>query len=360
MDSAISCKQCGLPAATSGIRVSQAGRCSYCEFVDEIPIDLFDTDKHRRLFEDRINAIRGKYEYDAIVGISGGKDGVYVLHRLVRDYGLRVLAATYDNEFLSDEVKAAVDRVIAIYNVDHYSYKPTHLRSLYRGILKAIGVPCYACAMAGYYIAINALLEKRIPLFVHGRSPFQMFRNLSAESYKKDPFFTLVKSNLQEFNPSYLIDVYQTGYSNIEQLMAFLPLDPGEKEGILDEFFRPLTRVDLDFVPEGFAFFLIEPYDENRIRDRLMKESGYIAPPSHQDCVIHNAANYLSASHFGVSVDVLEAAVMRRRGLMDRAVFEALLAQRQRESQDPTEEIKRELKLMLDKLDMKADDLAKR
>ena len=93
------CQTCGLPSNTLGITIDESATCCYCAFDKENRYDLYNSKRYKRLFESRIETIRGKYEYDALVGVSGGKDGAYVLHQLVRKYDLKALTYTFDNEF---------------------------------------------------------------------------------------------------------------------------------------------------------------------------------------------------------------------------------------------------------------------
>lgn len=300
------------------------GLCSYCDFYRRLPLNILDTERHRSLFERRLERIRGKYPYDALVGISGGKDGAYVLHRLVKDYGLRVLAFTFDNGFLSEEACGNIRHLVDIYRVDHLFYRPMHLLPLYRSIVRKAAVPCHACAMGGYYRALALLIEQKIPLFVHGRSPAQMFRNLDRNTFEQDPYFSLIRSNFEEYDPSGLQRGYRRLLEGVQKGLGELDLEPTDRQSIDHEFFAPLGRIEADFVPESFAFFLTERYDEDRIRTVLREQAGYVAPTSHSDCLVHNAANYLSAAQYSVSVAVMETASRVRLGELDPSVVEHL------------------------------------
>jgi hypothetical protein len=352
------CKTCGLPSNTKRISFNNKGICSYCEFYNNFGVNLYDVNHVKDLFQKRIDTIKGKYEYDALVGISGGKDGAYVLHRLVRDYGLKVLTVTYDNQFMGEGVRGRIDSLTKEYNVDHFYYYPENLKSLYKGILKVAGVPCDACAMTGYYGAIKISLERKIPFFVHGRSTFQMLRNLDEKTYKKDPFFALLKTNLEEYKPKKIMKLYKKMYNSIRWRIMLLPnISLKDKIGIIREFFTPLSKIKSDFVPESFAYFLTEEYDEPKIRKILKEEGGYVSPPSHEDCKIHNAANYLFSLQQNIAIDVLETAAMVRKGFADKKEFEELFEQRKKELETPSEEIKKELDLVLDTLDIDYGDV---
>jgi predicted PP-loop superfamily ATPase len=91
------------------------------------------------LFE-QIKASPDKHErdYDVIVALSGGKDSTYTLKMLARDYGLRCLAVTIENGFLSDTAVENCYRVTERLETDLILFKPstTFMRSMYRESIK--------------------------------------------------------------------------------------------------------------------------------------------------------------------------------------------------------------------------------
>ncbi|HEY5958448.1 MAG TPA: hypothetical protein VIV60_17915 [Polyangiaceae bacterium] len=361
----IRCQRCGLPFPFRQVslvpRIVHAdddGLCSFCAFHRESPVDLFDHERYRSLFEERLARVRGKYEYDALVGISGGKDGAYVLHRLTRHYGLRVLAFTFDNGFLNPTATDKIRELAAIYGVDHLFYHPTHLTALYRAIIRQAAVPCHACAMGGYYVALAIQLKERIPLFVHGRSPYQMLRNLDRSAFDDDPYFALIRSNLDAYDSTRLASAYARMYEGIVQSLDHLALNAEERLGILDEFFSPLAKMTEDFVPESFAYFLTEHYDEATIRSALLEEAGYACLSSHDDCLIHNAANYLTARQYGVSVHAMETATMLRVGHASESMVHPILQKESPERLRRQSVVDEELQLMCHTLDLTQADVA--
>jgi hypothetical protein len=351
------CPTCGLPLFIQKALIKQTGSCSYCEFHRNNGRQIYNYARNKQLFMDRLESVRGKYAYDAMVGISGGKDGVFVLHKLVRDYRLKVLALTYDNEFMAKDVRRHIEQIVKTYQVDHAFYRSPNLTGFYRGVMATLGIPCFACATAGYYMSFKVALERNIPFIVHGRSPYQMFRNLDANTYDNDIFFAFIRTNLVPYDAEFIKSGYVKAYHSIKTMVGSLPLDQVEKDSIMKEYFDPLLDMRNDFVPESLAYFLTEPYDEKAIRTTLQQEAGYTAPGSHSDCTIHNVANYLTAVPDGISVDVLEAAVMRRNGLMGKDEYETLLQQRKREVEHPTEQIGAELSILCNHLGIKPEQI---
>ncbi len=53
----------------------------------------------------------GKSAYDALCCYSGGKDSTYMLKMMVRQMGLKVLAFTLDNGFITDQSKQNIEKL---------------------------------------------------------------------------------------------------------------------------------------------------------------------------------------------------------------------------------------------------------
>ena len=113
------CKICLNDNSVRNISFNSEGICCFCENYGKIKYKLDDQSSLKRLFEQRIEGVREKYVYDAAVGISGGKDSVYVLYSLVKDYGLHVKAFTMNNGFLSTKARENIDRVVSQLGVEH-------------------------------------------------------------------------------------------------------------------------------------------------------------------------------------------------------------------------------------------------
>jgi hypothetical protein len=99
------------------------------------------------------HAGRGKGRWDALVLFSGGKDSVYMLSRLKKEYsGLRLLLMTWNNGFYS---KVALDRsrdIAAKLDLDHVVFKPSSsvYKTLYRYTLQNV-------EMKGSYQTVDRL-----------------------------------------------------------------------------------------------------------------------------------------------------------------------------------------------------------
>ncbi|HEU0014581.1 MAG TPA: hypothetical protein VFQ45_12900 [Longimicrobium sp.] len=119
--------------------------------------------------------------HDAIVLNSGGKDSLYMIVRLLRDFpGLRLLSVSYDNGFLNELSVRNIQAVCAARGVESLVVKPDP--AIYRAIIgagmRAAGtVGCYRVdSMDGAIfrdLASALAVERRIPLVFCGHTAAQ-------------------------------------------------------------------------------------------------------------------------------------------------------------------------------------------
>ena len=319
-----SCQRCLLTSQYRQIQFDRWGICNYCRTYDGLEENLMAFDSHAKLLEERLNLLRGKYEYDCLVGISGGKDSSYVAYRLKKRYGLRILTFTFDNGFLTEEAKQNIQHLVKKLEVDHFFHKPdwTFYRECYRQSIWHFGYPCPVCAYSSYAFMNKVAFEKRIPLCVHGRSPSQMFKELLEESL--DPFLPFVRNNLSPYDVRSNRETAREVFRRSESMMKrFLP-DRRLREKFRSEFFPDRNTYERRaLLPEFLGLFLYETYDEGDIKATLARELGGSPPSdprvlSHSDCRIHDAAMFLYHQVFGYSLLSLELSVMVRQGHLEK------------------------------------------
>ena len=313
------CRRCLLPAGKFHVRLDESGLCNYCRHWDETRAKIFDFERNRPLLVDRLERYRGRLHYDAAVGMSGGKDSAYVLHRLTSVYEANVLAITFDNGFLTDYAWRNIREIGRASGVDHFVYRPDweSYREFYRAALCKLGDPCAACSIGGYILSVRGCRDLRVPFFIHGRSPMQMLRHWYPGT--RDLGIGVVRGNLSEYAVHSLHALYRRIHRRMQLLLLYLLPKPRVRRRILHELFgRDLRRDDL--VPEFLGFFLFEPYDEVAIVDHLEAlDAGYRRPENHSilghgDCLIHDAAAFLYERHHGVSRVLPDLAAMLRQG----------------------------------------------
>jgi hypothetical protein len=307
------CVQCTNDASVADIEFDGAGVCSLCRAFEAWRERLSDRERLSAIWRERVLERRGRGNYDAICGLSGGKDSAYVLYQLVREHGLRVRALTFDNGFLTDWARANIARVVEDLGVDHAVVKlpPPALSMLCMASLKAVGGICTACAFSTFTSLLSGAVKNDIPLVIHGRSPAQTLRYFSPTS--RDPFVPFLHAGLR---PSHEVDAVATYESVIERLKQNLP---PSAMALFAQFF-PKYR---DTPPDFLAYFLYHPYDEAAILGYLKSETSWQAPPefqalAHYDCAACDASNYLFERAEGRPHNMPEVGAAVRIGKMSR------------------------------------------
>ncbi|OHD64029.1 MAG: hypothetical protein A2176_05395 [Spirochaetes bacterium RBG_13_51_14] len=318
------CSKCILPANFRNIYFDKNNTCNYCNTYDLLKDKLCNYDYLKKLLIERFDSVRGKYEYDCLVGISGGKDSCYIAYTLVKDYNLRVLTFTYNNGFLSDYAKRNIDLVIKKLKLDHFYYSvdwSIHGK-FYKSAIEKLGLPCLGCSYLGGILMNKLAYERRIPFFVHGRSRAQMFKELAPGSL--DAFVPFIKCNISPYNIHNVKNAGSDALAMAFKLLNRVIPDEAHKKKIIENFFPDLHSYFNDAqIPEFLAFFLYEQYDEKKMMDILERELGWKRPDStdilgHQDCIIHDAAIHLNYQVLGYPLLAQELSVMVRENDLTR------------------------------------------
>ncbi len=170
------CARCGIESSYPDIDFDDRDVCTMC-----VAFDVFE-DNARRYFRTMpdFEAVTRRMRdarhprYDCIALASGGKDSSYMLHELV-GRGLRVLALTLDNGYLSDEALANVDRVCTALGVDSEVLTTPHMKEIFADSLRRHSNVCHGCFKTIYTLSMQRAREEGIGFIVTGLSRGQIF-----------------------------------------------------------------------------------------------------------------------------------------------------------------------------------------
>lgn len=155
------CSQCVISSHVPYITLTD-GVCNLCHEHNKLRANDDETLWQKKYVEHQRNELdqllkshqgKGRDRYDALVLFSGGKDSVYMLSRLRKEYpGLRILLMTWDNGFYSILSLQRCEEVAAKLDLDHIVYKPRSsvYKTLYRYTLKNV-------EMKGSYQTVDRL-----------------------------------------------------------------------------------------------------------------------------------------------------------------------------------------------------------
>jgi hypothetical protein len=353
------CSRCTLPSNFRNIKFDKNGVCNFCHNHDKYIEKFRRFSLAERNFLEQVEANRGKFQYDCAVGLSGGKDTTYVLYKLVRDYNLKVLAITFNNNFQNEIAKNDIKFVVDDLNVDHVviSYeKDLHYR-LYKEAAIQFGWPCIACSFLGFGLMQRYCFDHKIPFFVHGMARSQMLRELSRHSHHTYlPMYTI---NYRPFNFSEYLKLVKFMRKSMDRIIKMFIKGKVEREEFTKKhFIDPATCEQQQFVPQFIAYFLMHDYNEPEIiafmkKDVLKDQSKELKEYHHYDCLGYPAFMYIYKQVFGWSLLEFEIASDVRDGKIsrDRALE---LIKNEKEVQTIPEE---SFGLFCSKINMSRDDL---
>jgi len=135
------CTRCIYDAAVPSIRFDEAGVCNYCRQADmldrEYPTGAEGEARLQKMVAEMKAAGRGR-RYDALIGVSGGCDSSYLLHRMSA-YGLRLLAVHFDNTWDSTIATENIHNVLEKLGIDLFTIVVDNKEydDIYRSFFKA-------------------------------------------------------------------------------------------------------------------------------------------------------------------------------------------------------------------------------
>jgi len=319
------CNRCVLNSNFVDVKFDNYGICNYCRTYDKLKVKLNDFSTNRKLLEDRFNSIKGKYDYDCLVGLSGGKDSSFVTYQLKEKYGLKILAVTFDNGFLTDYAKENIRRTVKKLNIEHMFLKldPKLLQEYFRQSILRFGYPCIACTSIGFAFINKLAFERNIPFCIHGYSRGQMFHVLLKASC--DPFLLpFVVNNLSPYNIQKNKKVVKRTLAKIKSQFKTMIKDKTTRKKFYEILLPDMKKLDsADFYPELLGYFVYEKYDLNNILETIKRELDWSSPENqsswgHFDCSIHEAVAYLYYQIHGHSLLSSQLSVMVREGDITR------------------------------------------
>jgi amino acid adenylation domain-containing protein len=183
------CAKCGLPSNYPGAGFDAEGVCGFCRsfdtYRDKAQAYFRSLDELRQVFDQAKADSTG--DYDCLVLYSGGKDSTYALAHVV-GMGMRVLAFTLDNGYLSEQAKDNIRRVVEALHVDHVFGTTPFMRDIFAESLRRNSNVCNGCFKTIYTLSMNLAKQKGIACIVTGLSRGQLFETRLADLYQNNVF----------------------------------------------------------------------------------------------------------------------------------------------------------------------------
>lgn len=118
------CTRCLYDDTISTIRFDENGVCNFCNQYDLMEQQYPTGEKGRKQLEiifDQIKKDGKGKKYDCVIGVSGGCDSSYLLH-IAKEFGLRPLAAHFDNTWNSRIAVENIECVLKKLDIDLFTH----------------------------------------------------------------------------------------------------------------------------------------------------------------------------------------------------------------------------------------------
>ena len=119
------CSRCICDNTIPAITFDSAGVCSLCHMHDSFDQAFPNDERGAVALDQKFQKIKkdgiGK-KYDCIIGISGGRDSIYLLYLAVTRWKLRPLAVHYDNTWNTSIATENIRKVLTKLKIDLYGH----------------------------------------------------------------------------------------------------------------------------------------------------------------------------------------------------------------------------------------------
>lgn len=182
------CKRCGISSNYPEIKFDENNVCLLCKNYTKYEGRARAWFKTMPELQELVDEVQSNStgKYDCIVLLSGGKDSTYALARLA-DMGLRILAYTLDNGYISDSAKTNIAKVCETLHIDHEFGQTSAMREIFSDSLNRFSNVCNGCFKTIYTLALLRANELGIKCIFTGLSRGQFFETRLTEDILTSP-----------------------------------------------------------------------------------------------------------------------------------------------------------------------------
>lgn len=304
------CSRCILTGSFPGISFDDQGVCNFCRAYKPETVSDDAKLKYEEKFLALVDEKRSRSGYDLLMAYSGGKDSTYTLDLFVNRYGLKVLALTFDNTFISERSFVNMRNVTAALGVDHLILRPNPrtLKTIFRAAaakelysakaMERASTICTSCIGLVKAVMLRTALEKGIPFIGFGWSPGQA--PIQASVMRTNPALTRATQKT-------IAEPLNCVVGSAEALSQYF---------VTDEQFDNPERFPWNIHPLAFL-----EYDEEKMLEHNRKlgwEKPLDTDPNSSNCLLNAFANQVHCDRYGFHPYAWEIANMVRAGVMTR------------------------------------------
>lgn len=327
------CTLCILPSSYPGIEFDHKGVCSYCH-AEMRNRPLLKHKKDKADLDKIVLAHKGKNpKYDAVVGLSGGKDSTYVAYYLKKEYGLKILGFNYDIGYRSSYAIRNLETVADKLDMDIITIRPkkSFLMRLFAHFLRTRGEFCSVCNNLGYLIGASFVRAQKLSL---GFSALAVGGWSKRYEFQQNVSVTSMQYFFENLTDDLFQDLLAQPFVDNHVVTRFKQLHDPRQAQIGSEGHKQLGEYAMNFIQ-------LPDYIDWNIREIphiLSRELGWAHPSdmheSHFDCLLFPIKEYLKFRKYGLSQETIKNSVLIREGVMtrDEALERAHMEQREEPS----------------------------
>lgn len=294
------CVRCSLKLGHPDIAFDGTGVCTICQGkIDDRYLNQYRAVK--KTYEEFAREPRNALgSYDCLFMLSGGKDSIWMLDKMVSEGKKRILAYTYDQPFESDKAIENVELVLDRLPIHHvrFSDKVRHTKVLAQAFAKAPPsvlpkekLPCMLCNMSMKIHALLFAAQLRIPYVLFCADPVQI---VSSEISVRAMVETLEASLGAEL----LIELFGDAFAMLR----------GKQDHELPRLVFP------------FVSMPVRQYNPDRMCREIKEKGLYRSNPVETHCSLFPLLNYYSYVNYDCHFYAREIAAKVRSGEVSRQV----------------------------------------
>ena len=259
------CTKCQLPETYETIEFDKDGACNICEGV-KYKTENIDWKKRKLLLDKIIEDHRGKYSYDCIIPFSGGKDSVFQLYYLVKEYKIKPLVIRFNHGFIRKTTQENVNMIFKKIGADFIDFTP-NWRIVKKVMLEAFKRKtdfCWHCHTGIYSYPIRMALLHKVPLIFYGepQAEFSTYYNYTVDGldYENEDRFNMLRT---------LGITAEDMHGMIDK-----PDDPVDKRDLIPYTFPNIKELEkLNYQPVTLGSFI--PWDHHKNTELIKKDLGW-------------------------------------------------------------------------------------
>ncbi|MEW6238592.1 MAG: hypothetical protein AB1656_24675 [Candidatus Omnitrophota bacterium] len=299
METLTYCRKCVLHSSHPGIALDENGECDICR------------GENRNHWIENYEEIASNYEkfqsykpangdYESVLMLSGGKDSIYMLWKLIHEEQRKILVYTYNHPFESDNAIQNVQKVLDKMDVQHL-YFTAHAK--YKALMRSVFAkenrshqyqsemtPCKVCSSYMTLTGCLMALRMNIPFVLYCADPIQIIVSESFSSIKR-----LIKLLME--------------YVDIDMLNYVFDC---EIASLLEKQDEELPTVVFPYIS------IINDYDKDKIVSVIKAKGLYDSSSIQTSCSLYPLLEYYAYKNFRCSTASVEIAAAVRQGYLPR------------------------------------------